>query len=318
MRVLVTGGAGFIGSNLVDALVARGDEVTVLDDLSSGKASNLASAIGSRRTPDRRETSPIPMRSRRRSRLPSPSACSTSQHRSTSGCRSADPVFDLGVNVGGTINLLEASVRAGVKKFLFASTGGAIYGEGDGRDLPLDEDADAAARCSLRPVEARRRGLPRPVLRGCTDWRRLRCGSGTCTGRDRILTARPASSRSSAERCSRASTPKVFGDGLQTRDYIYVGDVVDAFLAASDSTATGAFNIGTGREATVFDVGEAIASAYGVEFEPGDGGRSRRRGTTDRDLARRRRVPSSAGSRKPALRTACRTAEWARSATTAV
>ena len=141
MRSLVTGGAGFIGSNLVDALVARGDNVVVLDDLSSGKTANLARALKAGATliegdvADQDAVAEV-------FRAASPDlvfhlAAQIDVRRSIS-----DPVFDLGLNVGGTINLLEASVRSGVSKFVFSSTGGAIYGEGEGRDLPLNEDAD--------------------------------------------------------------------------------------------------------------------------------------------------------------------------------
>ncbi len=141
MRALVTGGAGFIGSHVVDALVARGDEVVVLDDLSSGKRENLAGALGSgARLVEASVIDPAAVAAvfeDLRPQLVCHLAAQIDVRVSVS-----DPVLDLGVNVGGTINLLESARAGGVERFVFASTGGAIYGEGDGRELPFDERAD--------------------------------------------------------------------------------------------------------------------------------------------------------------------------------
>src|SRR6266516_4748054 len=136
MQVLVTGGAGFIGSTLVDALLERGDAVTALDDLSTGRRSNLepALAAGAKLVEgDIRDPSAVASAFE----LAEPQvvchlAAQIDVRRSV-----ADPRFDLDVNAGGTIELLDAARAAGVARFLFSSTGGAIYGEGDGRELPL-------------------------------------------------------------------------------------------------------------------------------------------------------------------------------------
>src|SRR5262245_34514675 len=140
MRALVSGGAGFIGSHLVDALVERGDEVLVLDDLSSGRAANLDAALGAGaelREGDVRDADLIGGAfESHRPQAVFHLAAQIDVRRSVS-----DPVFDLGVNVGGTINLLEAARAAGTGRFVFASTGGAIYGEGERRELPLPESA---------------------------------------------------------------------------------------------------------------------------------------------------------------------------------
>ncbi len=141
MRSLVTGGAGFIGSNLVDALVHRGDEVLVFDDLSSGRRANLNAALaggaelieGDVANPEAVASAFARLRPQRVFHL----AAQIDVRRSVS-----EPRFDLLVNVGGTINLLEAAADAGVERFLMASTGGAIYGEGAHRALPLSEDAE--------------------------------------------------------------------------------------------------------------------------------------------------------------------------------
>jgi UDP-glucose 4-epimerase len=266
MRTVVTGGAGFIGSNLVDALVARGDAVVVLDDLSSGRRDNLEQAlaagaelhtgdIADREFVDAAFAAEAPAQVFHL-------AAQIDVRRSVS-----DPVFDLGINVGGTINLLEAAVRAGTERFLFASTGGAIYGEGEGRELPLPEDAerrpDAPYGQSKLAAEgyldlyARLHGLSTVALR-----------LGNVYGPRQDPHGEAGVVAIFCGALLAGATPKVFGDGRQTRDYIYVDDVVAAFLAASGSDARGAFNVGTGQEADVFAVGEAIAAAYDAAFEP--------------------------------------------------
>ena len=266
MRSLVTGGAGFIGSNLVDALLERGDEVVVLDDLSSGRAANLDAALAAGATlveGDIADPAAVDAAFADASpELVFHLAAQIDVRRSVS-----DPVFDLGLNVGGTINLLEAAVRAEARRFLFTSTGGAIYGEGEGRDLPLPEDAerrpDAPYGQSKLAAEgyvdlyARLHGLSTVALR-----------LGNVYGPRQDPHGEAGVVAIFCGALLDGTAPKVFGDGKQTRDYIHVDDVVAAFLAAAGAEATGAFNIGTGREADVFAVGQAIAAAYDAEFSP--------------------------------------------------
>ena len=266
MRSLVTGGAGFIGSNLVDALLARGDEVTVLDNLSSGKRSNLDGPISAGMQlieGDVADSEAVAMAfDSARPEQVFHLAAQIDVRRSV-----ADPIFDLRVNVGGTINLLDASASAGVEQFLFASTGGAIYGEGDGRDLPLGEDAerrpDAPYGQSKLAAEgyldlySRLRGLRTTALRLGNVYGPRQDPHGEA-GVVAIFCG------ALLEGCD----PKVFGDGLQTRDYVYVGDVISAFVAAAETEVVGAFNVSTGVEASVLDLGNALALAYGVQFEP--------------------------------------------------
>ena len=311
MRSLVTGGAGFIGSNLVDALVERGDDVLVFDNLSSGKRSNLEGAIerGARLTEgDVADADAV--------------AAAVSEHRPDQIFHLAaqidvrvsvdDPAYDLGVNVGGTINLLNAAVESGSGRFLFASTGGAIYGEGEGRELPLPESAerrpDAPYGMSKLAAEgyldlfARLHGISTAALR-----------LGNVYGPRQDPHGEAGVVAIFCGALLEGQTPKVFGDGNQTRDYIFVGDVVSAFLAASRNGVTGAVNVGTGREASVFDVGRAIAAAYGTTFDPEMAGH--RPGEVQRiaiapHLAREQlgweaRTPLEEGLRV--------TAEWARS-----
>jgi UDP-glucose 4-epimerase len=266
MRALVSGGAGFIGSNLVDALVARGDDVTVIDNLSSGRESNLKGARAAGATlieADITDAAAV----RQAFDTARPEQVFHLAAQIDVRVSVSDPVFDLGVNVGGTISMLEASAGAGVGKFLFASTGGAIYGEGEGRELPLPESADRRPDAPYGQSKLAAEGYLDLYSRlHDLDTVALRLGNVYGPRQDPHGEAGVVAIFCGA--LLNGTTPKVFGDGLQTRDYIFVGDVVSAFLSASDSPATGAFNIGTGREASVFDVGEAIASAYGVSFDP--------------------------------------------------
>src|SRR6478672_5029006 len=139
MKAFVTGGAGFIGSNLVDALLARGDSATVFDDLSTGRRQNLDGALAGGAElieGDVRDSAAVTAAvAAAAPEVVFHLAAQIDVRKSV-----ADPAFDAEVNVGGTANLLEAARRAGVRRFVFASTGGAIYGEGEGMDLPLDEE----------------------------------------------------------------------------------------------------------------------------------------------------------------------------------
>ena len=223
----------------------------------------------------------------------------------------SDPVFDLDLNVGGTINLLEASVRSEVSKFVFSSTGGAIYGEGEGRDLPLNEDADRRPDAPYGQSKLAAEGYPDLYTRlhGLRT-AALRLGNVYGPRQDPHGEAGVVAIFCGA--LLEGAIPKVFGDGRQTRDYIFVGDVVDAFIAVADSEATGAFNIGTGQEATVLDLGEAIASAYGVEFAPEMAGA--RQGEVQRIAISPEKATSELGWRaKTDLQDGLRrTAEWAK------
>ena len=179
----------------------------------------------------------------------------------------ADPAYDLALNAGATINLLEAARQAGARRFLFASTGGAIYGEGAGRDLPLDEDAaarpDAPYGASKLAAEGYI-GLYSRLYDLSTA--ALRLGNVYGPRQDPHGEAGVVAIFSSA--LLSGGPTKVFGDGEQTRDYVFVGDVVSAFLAAADSDAMGAFNVGTGAETSVLALGAAIAALCDTTFEP--------------------------------------------------
>jgi UDP-glucose 4-epimerase len=267
MKALVTGGAGFIGSHLVDALTARGDEVAVVDDLSSGKRSNLDRAVAAGAVLHVADVTDgdtfIPISEAFAPDVVLHLAAQMDVRRSI-----ADPAFDATVNVAGTANALEGARRSGCRKFVFVSTGGAIYGEGDGRPLPLDEDQPALP---LSPY-----GQSKLAAEGYVDlYRRLYGIDGVTLRLGNVYGPRQDPHGEAgvvAIFCGRirdAGRPTVFGTGRQTRDYIYVADTVTAMLAATDARDPGPFNVGTGKETSVLDLISVLGSAAGREdFEP--------------------------------------------------
>ena len=266
MRALVTGGAGFIGAHVVDALQSRGDEVVVIDDLSSGRRENLDPACergavlieGSISDPD----AVAEAFGRSRPELVCHLAAQIDVRLSVS-----DPLYDLGLNVGGTIALLERAREESVQRFVFASTGGAIYGEGAGRELPLSE----AAEC--RPDA--HYGQSKHSAEGYLGLYRRLYGLGAVALRlGNVYGPRqdPYGEAGVVAIFCRAladgARPRVYGDGEQTRDYVFVADVAAAFVAASELGGDGPYNIGTGNETSVLELGRRIASVSGGEFDP--------------------------------------------------
>jgi len=266
MPALVTGGAGFIGSHLVDALLERDDEVVVLDDLSTGRRENLTAArergaeLVEGDVTDAAAVSEL-VEARR------PSTIFHLAAQIDVRVSVSDPVFDLGVNVGGTINLLEAARRAGVGRFVLASTGGAIYGEGSGRALPLDETAECLPDAPYGQSKYAAEGYLSLYERlyGLSTIA-LRLGNVYGPRQDPLGEAGVVAIFCGALLDGR--TPMVFGDGEQTRDYVYVADIVEAMLAADGSDAVGTFNIGTGVETPVLELGRMISEACDRPFEP--------------------------------------------------
>jgi UDP-glucose 4-epimerase len=267
MRTLVTGGAGFIGSNLVDALLARGDEVTVLDDLSTGRRVNLEGALagGARLAEvDVRDGAAVgALLADARPELVFHLAAQIDVRRSVE-----DPFFDAAVNVGGTANVLEAARAAGVGRVVFVSTGGALYGEGADKQLPLPESTPIAPLSGYGQSKFAAEGYLGLFerLHGLSGMS-LRLGNVYGPRQDPLGEAGVV-----AIFCGllkNGGRPTVYGDGTQTRDYIYVGDVVSAALAAGDTRLGGAVNIGTGREASVLDLVDILAGLEGREdFAP--------------------------------------------------
>ena len=266
MPSLVTGGAGFIGSHLVDALVERGNEVVILDDLSTGRRENLTTALEhGAELVEGDVTDPATVSELVEGRRPG--AIFQLAAQIDVRVSVSDPVFDLGVNVGGTINLLEAARRAEVGRFVLASTGGAIYGEGSDRDLPLDETAECLPDAPYGQSKYAAEGYLSLYERlyGLST-AALRLGNVYGPRQDPFGEAGVVAIFCGA--LLEGRTPKVFGDGDQTRDYVYVADIVEAMLAAGDSSVVGTFNIGTGVETSVLELGGMIADACDRPFEP--------------------------------------------------
>jgi UDP-glucose 4-epimerase len=266
MDCLVTGGAGFIGSNLVDALLARGDAVTVVDDLSTGRRENLDGALagGARLVElDIREGAALAeLAAEVRPEAIFHLAAQIDVRKSV-----ADPAFDSSINVGGTANVLDAARAAGTRRFVFVSTGGAIYGEGEGQELPLPESAPIAP---MSPY-----GQSKHAAEGYIAlYERLYGVSGVSLRLGNVYGPRQdplGEAGVIAIFCGKlqeGGRPTVFGDGTQTRDYIYVGDVVSAALAAAGSEATGAINVGTGIETDVLELAARLGELGETGFEP--------------------------------------------------
>ncbi len=263
MRSLVTGGAGFIGSNLVDALLERGDEVTVID-LSTGGRESLTGAIDAGAQVvelDIRDGEAVTdVCERVRPGVVYHLAAQIDVRRSTE-----DPAFDARVNVEGTINVLRAAVGSGVERFVNTSSGGAIYGEG--QVLPAPEDHPVAPESPYGQSKFAAEGY-------CELFHRLHGLSTVSLRYGNVYGPRQdplGEAGVIAIFCGKVlegGRPTVFGDGLQTRDYIYVGDVVRANLLAAESEVSGPFNIGRGVQTTVLELVDALAPLADEGFEP--------------------------------------------------
>jgi UDP-glucose 4-epimerase len=254
MRALVTGGAGFIGSHLVDALVRAADDVTAVDDLSRGTRGNLTWALGAGaglEVVDVTDSSSLAERfATLRPEVVYHLAAQVDVARAV-----ADPLHDAAINVLGTVTTLEAACRCGAQRFVLASTGG-IYG--DAATIPTSEDAPVAP---LSPYGASKAAAEHYVAL----YARLHGMSTVCLRMANVYGPRQLASGEGGviARFCRARTlgeaAPVFGDGLQTRDFVYVTDVAAAFLAAGRGRVTGSLNVGSGRETTVLDLVHALA-----------------------------------------------------------
>ena len=259
MRILVTGGAGFIGSHLTDAFLNRGDQVTVVDDLSAGSAARLDERAVLHVQSIIQADQLAALVEEIRPALVCHLAAQIDVRSSV-----AFPADDAQVNVIGTVNVLEAARRADAR-LLLCSTGGALYGKdapipSPETVLPLPESPYGAAKsCAEQYVGLYNRlhGTRHAVLRLANVYGPRQDPTGEA-GVVAIF-------------CSRAlagKRPTIYGDGKQTRDYLYVGDVVTAFLAAVDADTPGTWNIGTGVETSVLDLTATIGQAAGHVVEP--------------------------------------------------
>jgi len=261
MCILVTGGAGFIGSHIVDAYVKAGHEVFIIDNLSTGNKNNLNPRTRFYQADIKDDLSSI---------IKDIKPDIINHHAAQIDVRVsvADPSADAAINIIGTINVIEAGLKAGIKKFIFASTGGAIYGEQD--SFPADESHP------LRPLSPygvaklscekylfyykHNFGLDYVVLRYSNVYGPRQNPFGEA-GVVAIFT----------HKLIKGGQPVINGDGLQTRDYVYVGDVVRANLSALKEGISGEFNISTGVEASVNELFSKLAGVSGKNVNAAHG-----------------------------------------------
>jgi len=257
VRVIVTGGAGFIGSHIVDALVARGDEVVVLDDLSHGRRENV-SPRAELVVADIRDAGAVAeVFGEAR-----PQACLHLAAQADVRVSVTRPDFDAEVNVLGTIRLLEAAREHGTR-IVFASTGGAIYGE----------CAEPATESSPRAPLAQYGTSKLAGEEYLATYNRLYGSDHTALRFGNVFGPRQDPHGEAGVvaiflgKLARGEAPHIFGDGSQQRDYVYVGDVAGVALAALERPA-GVFNIGTGVATSVLDLFDVCRRVSGVDVEP--------------------------------------------------
>ncbi len=263
MRTLVTGGAGFIGSHIVDALIGRGDDVAIVDNFATGKREHVNPGATLHEVDIRDARAVGDVFAQERPEVVFHLAAQADVRKSIE-----DPAFDASVNVLGTINLLEALRLNGGRRFVNTSTGGGIYGEVDVYPTPE----------TVQPVPIAAYGQSKFCAEAYCGWAHRLHGLETVTLRyGNVYGPRqdPAGDAGViAIFCGRllsGEPAKIFGDGLQTRDYVYVSDIVAAnLIAAEHPDAPGAtFNVGTNAESTLLDVIQALREASGRDdFQP--------------------------------------------------
>jgi UDP-glucose 4-epimerase len=264
-RLLVTGGAGFIGSTLVDRLLAEGHAVDVVDDLSTGSLANLAEARSDPRadfTFHRMDICDPGLESLVERRGPEVIFHLAAQADVRVSVER--PAFDAEVNVVGTLRVLEGARRAGTRKVVFAASGGTLYGEVEPADLPVRE---SHPQVPLSPYGVSKKAAVDYLV----AYRELHAVDFTALALANVYGPRQdphgeagvvaifAGKLLAGEPCT------VFGDGAQTRDFVYVDDVVDAFVRAADRGGGLLLNVGTGSETSVNELYATLADAAGVQ-----------------------------------------------------
>jgi UDP-glucose 4-epimerase len=265
MKALVTGGAGFIGSTLVDRLVADGHDVAVVDDFSSGSEDNLVGAREAGATVhsvDIRDDAVTGLVAGAQPEVVFHLAAQADVRVSV-----ARPAHDASINIIGLLNVLEGAREAGSRKVVFASSGGTIYGEPDPSVLPVDE---SNPELPIAPYGVAKK-VGTDYLRAYRavhglDWTSLALANVYGPRQDPHGEAGVVAIFAGLLLEGKPCT--VFGTGEQTRDYVYVNDVVDAFARAADAGSENLYNIGTGQETTVNELYQAMADAAGVTDPP--------------------------------------------------
>jgi UDP-glucose 4-epimerase len=267
MKALVTGGAGFIGSTLVDRLLAEGHSVDVVDDLSSGSLSNLAAARAAAgeltfHQLDIRGPELLELALRRRPEVIFHLAAQTSVVVSV-----AAPLRDADVNILGTLRVLDAARAAGARKVVFAASGGSLYGDVDPSDLPVNEHHRHDPQSPYGVAK-------RVVIEYLTLYRQLYGLEFTALALANVYGPRQDSSGEGgvvsifAANIIAGATCRIYGNGEQTRDLVFVDDVVDAFSRAAERGSGLVLNIGTGLETSVNALYTSLANAAGATRAP--------------------------------------------------
>jgi UDP-glucose 4-epimerase len=256
MRVLVTGGAGFIGSHVVQALLARGDEPHVLDNFATGKRENVPSGVALHEHDIREPLIEVV-------RGLAPDAVVHLAAQADVRVSVADPAFDASVNVVGTANVLNAAAGVGAR-VVFSSTGGAIYGELE-RPAREDDPQEPLSPYGTSKLAAEQYLATFTRLYG-TPHIALRFGNVYGPRQDPHGEAGVVAIF--LGRLRDGETSRIFGDGRQTRDYVYAGDVASAILLAIDRDGGGVFNVGTGIETSVLELYQACREVAATGSEP--------------------------------------------------
>ena len=299
--VCITGGAGFIGSHLADAFLSRGDRVLIIDDMSGGRKENV---------PEGAELHVLDIRSAEAAALVREGGVDILVHHAAQMDvrRSVEnPAFDAEVNILGSLNLAEAARRGGVKQILFASTGGAIYGEQD--YFPADEQHPA------RPVSPY--GVSKLSFERYLFYFHTAYGlNATCLRYANVYGERQNPHGEAGvvaiflSRLLAGQAPTINGEGLQTRDYVHVSNVVQANLAAVGRPGFHIYNVGTGVETTVVDLYRELARAVKSDLKAKHG--PAKPGEQQRSVIDARLIKSELGWPEPLpLRQGIqRTADW--------
>jgi UDP-glucose 4-epimerase len=262
-RALVTGGAGFIGSTLVDRLLAEGHTVDVVDNLSTGSLANLAEArsVGTGRFNfhqlDVRSTDLVDLMSRRKPEVVFHLAAQADVRVSV-----ADPVLDADINILGSLRALEGARQSGARKVVFASSGGTIYGDAD--KLPIKE-SQAQKPLSPYGVAKKTVGDYLHVYRELYGLEYTALALANVYGPRQDLRGEAGVVAIFAGRLLAGEPCMIFGDGKQTRDFVFVDDVVDAFSRAGERGSGLLCNVGTGVETSVNELYAAMARNAGVK-----------------------------------------------------
>jgi UDP-glucose 4-epimerase len=306
MRVLVTGGAGFIASHIVDAYIERGHDVVIVDDLSSGQLENV-NAKAELIVADLRDPATIDKLRGRGFDLVNHHAAQIDVRVSV-----ADPAADAELNIVAALRLFQAMVNDGVKKFIFASSGGAAYGEP--QYVPQDEQHPVAP---LSPYGCAKLAIDQYLFffRNVYGVRATSLRYANVYGPRQRKDGEAGVVAIFAGALLDGTTPRINGDGEQTRDYVFVEDVMRANMAASELDTDGVYNVGTGVEVSVNQLYDALRNAIGVdtnaEHGPGKAGEQMRSVLDGSKLRKMAGLPEPVAL-DDGLR---RTVEWLRSRT---